>query len=219
LYPYVIKHKKIKENDIVEVLSRRYTLLTQLDYKIFGLNEIKEQYVHDHEFKDVLLHCKDGKAWSKFTINDGFVFRPNKLCIPASSVHLLLLQETRDGGLMRHFGAKKTNDMLVDHFFYLNMKRYVACCTTCQKTKSQLNPHGLYLSLLVSSVPWKDISMNFVLGLPRTRKGHDIILMLWINFLKWHILYLIIKLMVFFHIVDLFFREIIHLHCVQSHCF
>ena len=88
-------------------------MLTQLDYKIFGLEIIKEQYVHDDDFKDVLLHCKEGRALNKFVVNDGFVFRANKLCIPASSVHLLLLQEAHGGGLMGHFGAKRRRTSLL----------------------------------------------------------------------------------------------------------
>ena len=36
-FPYVIKHKKDKENVIVDALSRRCTMLSQLDFKIFGL--------------------------------------------------------------------------------------------------------------------------------------------------------------------------------------
>jgi hypothetical protein len=47
--------------------------------------------VHDAHFKDVLVHCKDGKTWNKFFFNDRFVFQANKLCIPASSIRLLLL--------------------------------------------------------------------------------------------------------------------------------
>jgi hypothetical protein len=73
-FPYVIKHKKGKENVIADALSTRYTLLTRLDCKIFCLDTIKTQYVDDDDFKDVLLHCKDGKAWNKFIVNDGFVF-------------------------------------------------------------------------------------------------------------------------------------------------
>ena len=66
-------------------------MLNQLDYKIFELGTIKDQYVNDADFKDVLLHCKDGKGWNKFFFSDGFVFRANKLWILASSVRLLLL--------------------------------------------------------------------------------------------------------------------------------
>ena len=52
------------------------------------------------DFKDVLQNCKEGRTWNKFVVNDGFVFRANKLCIPASSLRLLLLQEAHGGGLM-----------------------------------------------------------------------------------------------------------------------
>ena len=78
---------------------------------------------------------------------------------------------------MGHFGAKKIVDILAGHFFWPKMKRdverFVPRCTTCQKAKSRSNPHGLYLPLPVPNAPWEDISMDFVLGLPRTRRGHD----------------------------------------------
>jgi hypothetical protein len=64
---------------------------SQLDLKIFGLETMKEQYVDDSGFKDIMMHCKDGRPWGKFHINDGFLFRANMLCIPASSIRLLLL--------------------------------------------------------------------------------------------------------------------------------
>jgi hypothetical protein len=64
----------------------------------------------DADFKDFYVHCKDGKPCGKFHIQDGFLFRANKLCIPASSVRLLLLQEAHGGGLMGHFGVYKLMD-------------------------------------------------------------------------------------------------------------
>ena len=92
-------------------------MLSQLDFNFFGLETIKEQYVKDVDFKDVLQNCQEGRTWNKFIINDGFVFRANKLCIPEGSVRLLLLQEAHGGGLMGHFGVKKIEDVLATHFF------------------------------------------------------------------------------------------------------
>jgi len=152
-------------------------MLSQLDCIIFGLESIKDQYVFDPNFKDVLLNCKEGRTWNKFVINDGFMFRANRLCILVGFVHLLLLQKAHGGGLMGHFGAKKTVDILATHFFWPQMRRdverFVVCCTTCQKAKSRLNPHGLYMPLPVPSIHWTDISMDFVLGLPRTKRRRD----------------------------------------------
>ena len=71
-FPYVIKHKRGKDNVIADVLSRRYTLVSQLDCRIFGLESIREQYALDSDFKDVLLNCREGRTWNKFVVNDGF---------------------------------------------------------------------------------------------------------------------------------------------------
>jgi predicted nuclease of restriction endonuclease-like RecB superfamily len=48
---------------------------------------------------------------------DSLLYRANKLCVLASSVHLLFLQKVHGGGLMGHFRVKKTEDVLATHFF------------------------------------------------------------------------------------------------------
>nr|XP_025877468.1 uncharacterized protein LOC112936994 [Oryza sativa Japonica Group] len=49
----------------------------------------------------------------------------NRLCIPVGSIRLLLIQEAHGGGLMGHFGAKKTDDVLAMHFFWPRMRKDV----------------------------------------------------------------------------------------------
>jgi hypothetical protein len=121
---------------------------------------------------------------------------------------------------MGHFGAKKTEEVLAGHFFWPKMRRdvarLVARCTTCQKAKSWLNPHGLYLHLPVPSAPWEDISMDFVLGLPRTRKGRDSVFVVVDRFSKMSHFIPCHKTDDATHIADLFFREIVRLHGVPN---
>jgi hypothetical protein len=54
-----------------------------------------------------------------------------------------------------------------------DVNRICGRCITCGKAKSKVLPHGLYTPLPVPSEPWVDISMDFVLGLPRTKRGRD----------------------------------------------
>jgi hypothetical protein len=133
----------------------------------FGLESIKGLYATDFDFKDAYENCREGRTWNKYVLHDGLSYRANKLCVPASSINLLYLHEVHGGGLMGHFGVKKTEDVLAAHFLWPKMRRdmehYMSWCTTCNKAKSQLNPHGLYMPLPVPSVLWKDISMDFVL--------------------------------------------------------
>jgi hypothetical protein len=130
----------------------------------------------------------------------------------------MLLQEAHSGGLMGHFGAKKTEQVLVNHFFWPKMRRdverYVQRCTTCHKAKSRLNPHGLYTPLPIPSVLWEDISMDFLLGLPRTKKGRDSIFVVVDCFSKMAHFIPCYKSDDASHIAELFFREIVRLHGV-----
>jgi hypothetical protein len=219
-FPYIVKHKNGKDNVIADALSRRYTMLSQLDFKIFGLQTVKDQYVDDADFKNAFANCVNGKPWSKFHIQDGFLFRANKLCVPASSVRLLLLQEAHGGGLMGHFGVYKTHEVLAAHFFWPRMRadveRLVARCTTCQKAKSRLNNHGLYMPLPVPTAPWLDISMDFVLGLPRTKKGRDSIFVVVDRFSKMAHFIPCHKTDDASNVAELFFREIIRLHGIPN---
>jgi hypothetical protein len=121
---------------------------------------------------------------------------------------------------MGHFRVKKTDDVLAAHFFWPKMRRdverYVSRCTTCNEAKSRLNPHGLYMSLSIPSVPWEDIFMKFVLGLPRTKRGRDSIFVVIDHFSKMTHFIPCHKSNNASYVADLFFTKIIHLHGVSN---
>jgi hypothetical protein len=73
-------------------------------------------------------------------INDGLLFRANRLCIPVGSVRHLLLQKAHVGGLVGHFDAKKMKDVLVSHFFWPKMRsgNTMPMLTECYLTQNIL---------------------------------------------------------------------------------
>jgi hypothetical protein len=51
---------------------------------------------------------------------------------------------------------------------------YVARCDTCRRVKAiHMKTAGPLQSLLIPTWKWEDISMDFIVGLPRTAKGYD----------------------------------------------
>jgi hypothetical protein len=57
-----------------------------------------------------------------------------------------------------------------------DVAEYVALCDTCQRVKAEHQRHaGLLQPLKVPEGKWEEISMDFIVGLPRTQGGHDYI--------------------------------------------
>jgi hypothetical protein len=174
----------------------------------------------DVDFKDAYENYREERTWNKYVLQDGLLYRANKLCVSASSIRHLFLQDAHEGGLMGHFGVKKIEDVLAAHFFWPKMRndvgRYMSQCTTCNKAKSRLNPHDLYMPLLVPSVPWEDISMDFVLGLPRIKRGRDSIFVVVDRFSKMAHFIPCHKSNNASHVANLFFIEIVGLHGIPN---
>ncbi|XP_042446204.1 uncharacterized protein LOC122031159, partial [Zingiber officinale] len=148
--------------------------------------------------------------------HDNYLFKNNRLCVPRGSMRKLLVREAHEGGLMGHFGVQKTLEMLLEHFYWPHMKhdvqKFCAQCIVCRKAKSKTLPHGLYTPLPIPNFPWTDLSMDFVLGLPRTQKGKDSIFVVVDRFSKMAHFIPCHKVDDATHVADLFFKEVVRLH-------
>src|SRR6185295_3660141 len=167
-FPYVIKHKKGKENVVADALLRRYALISRLDVSLLVFAFIKLLYEKDPYFRPIYLGCLEHGESDSFFVDDGYLYRAGKLCIPTSSIRHLLIKEAHDG--RGHFGVAKTLAALREHFFWPKMAHHVhsycRACPTSHHAKSKSLPHGLYTPLPIPSAPWEDLSMDFVVGLP-----------------------------------------------------
>ena len=214
-FPYVIKHKKGKGNIVADALSRRHALLSMLETKLIGLECLKSMYENDETFGEIFKNCEKFSE-NGFFRHEGFLFKENKLCVPKCSTRNLLVCEAHEGGLMGHFGVQKTLETLQEHFYWPHMKKDVQkfCehCIVCKKAKSKVKPHGLYTPLPIPEYPWIDLSMDFVLGLPKTSNGRDSIFVVVDRFSKMAHFIPCKKVDDASHVADLFFKEIVRLH-------
>ena len=110
-----------------------------------------------------------------FLLQDGYLFRSRLLCIPRTSLREFLVWELHAGGLAGHFRRNKTIEAVEHRFYWPSLKRDVARlvsqCRTCQLAKQRKQNTGLYTPLPVPNSPWQDVSMDFVLGLPKQQES------------------------------------------------
>jgi hypothetical protein len=85
----------------------------------------------------------------------------------------LILSEAHDTAYSIHPGSTKMYYDLKERFWWYGMKRsvveYVAICDTCQRVKAEhQRPAGRLQPLKIPEWKWEEITMDFIVGLPRT---------------------------------------------------
>jgi len=175
----VIRYKKGIHNKVVDMLSRPIINASTILKHNFVLHESYiEQYAQDIDFKDVYATLSQGKKIEEldYHVKGRLLYHCGKLCIPQAE-RVKIIREAHTSLISGHFGVSKTVAQLQRFCYWPKMNeivsRYVRGCTICAKSKPSNRKLGLYTPLPVPSHPWESISMDFVGGLPKSRKGHD----------------------------------------------
>jgi hypothetical protein len=80
-----------------------------------------------------------------------------------------------------HLGYQKTISIVKIQYYWPSMKKevieFISKCLKCQKVKAEhRHPVGLLQLLTIPEWKWEVVTMDFIIGFPRTRKQHDAIM-------------------------------------------
>ena len=145
-----MKHRVGDENKATNALSRRVSLLSVMSVKVIGFERLKDDYESCPDFGELYTNLSNAPRpiLNDYTLQDGYLFKANKLCIPRSLVRDFLVWEIHAGGLAGHFGRDKTIEEVERQFYWLGLKRGVAKivgqCRTCQLAKHCKQNTSLY---------------------------------------------------------------------------
>ncbi|PHT33429.1 hypothetical protein CQW23_25229 [Capsicum baccatum] len=179
-FNYLIVHKSGATNRVEDTLSRRASLMVSFEAELPGVDQIKELYENDEDFRKIWMKQMKGLPLeNNFVVQDGYLLNGNHLCILRGSLRDKLIREMNSCNLSVHVGCDKTIANLEACYYWPQFQRdagkFEKTCLVYQTYKGQVQNTGLYMPLPFPSAPWEDQSMDLILVLPRTRRGHDIV--------------------------------------------
>ncbi|WMV54949.1 hypothetical protein MTR67_048334 [Solanum verrucosum] len=110
---------------------------------------------------------------------DGVLLYQGRLCVPdVGELRQHILAEAHNSRYSIHPGATKMYRDLREVYWWNGMKRdiadFVAKCPNCQQVKVEhQKPGGMTQEIDIPTWKWEVIKMDFITGLPRTRRHHD----------------------------------------------
>ncbi|WVZ97228.1 hypothetical protein U9M48_042778, partial [Paspalum notatum var. saurae] len=132
--------------------------------------EIWEHQKDDEKLQEIRELLKIGKAPHFREGEHGTLWYKNRICVPnVDNIRKLILSEAHDAVYSIHPGSTNIYYDLKERFWWYGMKRvvaeYIAICDTCQRVKAEHQR--------LAEWKWEKITMDFIVGLPRTQKGYN----------------------------------------------
>jgi hypothetical protein len=188
-FDFSIRYRKGSLNTVADALSRLHEVnmlsFTELKSDLFDL--LRGKYLDDSFFKRYWVRAESGieaneitkPSKSTFHISNGLLYRNGKVCVPdLPEVKKKILYECHDAPSAGHPGIHRTLVLVSTNFFWPQLRHdvqtYVVKCLQCQINKAErLKVAGLLHPLDIPNKKWESISMDFIVSLPRTQRGHD----------------------------------------------
>lgn len=188
-FDYKIEYKPGCSNKVADALSRQGGLeemeqkmqaVTVLIPKWFQM--VKEMYQGSVAYAALLTDWHEGKLnKQKYQLMDGLLYYKGRLVIVnEEDLKKVLLYEFHCSPTAGHSGYEKTILRMKPNVYWKgwmkDVKQYVKECDICQRVKfDNTSPVGLLQPLPIPVSSWKDISMDFVEGLPNSQ-GKNVIM-------------------------------------------
>uniref|UniRef100_A0A2N9F185 Reverse transcriptase n=1 Tax=Fagus sylvatica TaxID=28930 RepID=A0A2N9F185_FAGSY len=189
-----------------------------LSVKPMLMVEIITQQFEDPELYKLRDRVK-AKGVIGFQIDEKGVLRHgNRLYVPTcGDFRKRIMEEAHSTPYTVHPGATKMYRDVKAVFWWIGMKndiaKFVAECLTCQQVKVEhQRPGGLLQPFPIPEWKWEHVTMDFVVGLPRSLKGHDAIWVI-VDRLTKSAHFLLIKVnFTLDKLARLYIQEIVRLH-------
>jgi hypothetical protein len=141
--------------------------------------DIRKGQLEDAKIQDIEEQIKEDKPPEFCVDKQGTLWYKKHLCVlEVKEIRELILREAHDSTYSIHPGSTKMYHDLKSRYWWYGMKRaiakYVAVCDNCQRVKAeQQRPTELLQLLKIPQWKWKEISMDFIIGLPIMQSGYD----------------------------------------------
>eukprot|EP00253_Pinus_taeda_P012641 PITA_12641 len=188
-FDFEIKHLQGKENRVADALSRKVQQLYEVsvsEWRSPVLEMVKEASRQDVNYQQLKLQLQQAAGLtdqSDYKLNeDGMIHFKQRLYVPSQDkIKNLIMDEFHVSHYTGHPGYQKMITAIRKEYFWPGMKKdiaeYLARCLECQQIKAEhQHPAGLLQPLPIPEWKWEIISMDFITGLPKTKKGNDSIM-------------------------------------------
>ena len=191
-YDFKIEYLPGKQNVVADAISRRPDLQLNSVFRIVHdfKAQVKDSIINDPDFEDILKTLRNlpVKKRSPSSLlahystdqEDNLYYDQDRLCIPRGKLRTQILHDHHDAPIAGHQGIERTYATIHRMFYWPRMnndiRQYVKSCDSCQRIKaSQQVPGGLLQPLPIPTRPWEQVSMDFIVQLPKTKAGFDAI--------------------------------------------